>query len=375
MNFGRIKTNLRKQAKDSLRLAGTLIGKQALSEPESRIRLAQGILWQHEESPFLLPALDSVNGIRFFPQDELVEFRPDCVWDLQAPRGGFSSLRVTRSGAPWIDNSYLPDLDFGNTAGLLDQPFKRKGPHIGTLIAPWSHFWGGYYDYTLFVVAKLVRIRAALDPAVWEKAQIAYAYLGTKFESQWLDLLGIGEPQRLNTKTTGLMSTDRLILGNNQRWFYPSPADVLRLRDAFRPEATTGSRKLFLCRKGTRTLSNEAEIISLVSEMGFEIIPDEPMRIPDQIEMFSQASVIIGVHGAAFTNLLWVPDGARVLELFSGGYYPPYFYYLSRVLGLDYRCLIDENLRENHHSAKYDSMHISPETLRKALEAWPAEKA
>lgn len=376
MNLGRIKTSLRKQAKNSLKLAGALVGKRALSEPESRELLAPGIAWQDQQAPFLLPALTSANGFPFFPQDEIIQYRPDCVWDLKNSPTGFSSLKLTRSGAPWISNKFLPDLDFGNTAGLLDQPFKQKAKHLDTVIAPWSHFWGGYYDYTLFVVAKLVRIREVAGREVWENAQFAYAYLGSKFESQWLDLLQISESQRLNTKTTGLVSADRLILGNNQRWFYPSPGDVLRLRDAFRPELPADSgRKIFLCRKGTRTLSNEVEITALVSAMGFEIIQDEPMSLRDQIALFSTASVIIGVHGAAFTNLLWAPAGARVLELFSGGYYPPYFYYLAEVLGLNYQCLIDENLRENHHSAKYDSMHISPDALQKALETWLADPA
>ena len=40
----------------------------------------------------------------------------------------------------------------------------------------------------------------------------------------------------------------------------------------------------------------------------------------DQIDHFAAADVVVGLHGAALTNLVFLKPGARVLNLFAPGY-------------------------------------------------------
>jgi capsular polysaccharide biosynthesis protein len=39
-----------------------------------------------------------------------------------------------------------------------------------------------------------------------------------------------------------------------------------------------------------------------------------------QIALFSSAMQLIGMHGAAFANIVWAPEGVDVCEIFSSAY-------------------------------------------------------
>jgi capsular polysaccharide biosynthesis protein len=39
------------------------------------------------------------------------------------------------------------------------------------------------------------------------------------------------------------------------------------------------------------------------------------LAFADQVQLFSQADVIVGAHGSAFANLIWCRPGTRVVDL------------------------------------------------------------
>ena len=47
-------------------------------------------------------------------------------------------------------------------------------------------------------------------------------------------------------------------------------------------------------------------------------------RLLDQVRLFASARGIAGPPGAAFTNLMWAPAGARVLTIFTGSSVSPF---------------------------------------------------
>ena len=67
------------------------------------------------------------------------------------------------------------------------------------------------------------------------------------------------------------------------------------------------------------------------------------MSIPEQVELMSGASIVIGAHGAALSNLLFCPNGAAVIEIFSLDYFRTDCYYtLSATLNFDYWYIVGE---------------------------------
>jgi capsular polysaccharide biosynthesis protein len=102
-------------------------------------------------------------------------------------------------------------------------------------------------------------------------------------------------------------------------------------------------------------VTNEVEVREFFTRKGWELIAPEKLSIPDQIALFRDAEAIAGVHGSAFTNLLWCSPGARVLELVPENFMAGAFGWLARANGLrhdflvcaaDYRSNIEVDLSQ-----------------------------
>jgi hypothetical protein len=87
-----------------------------------------------------------------------------------------------------------------------------------------------------------------------------------------------------------------------------------RLRHQLAPDANTrAGRKLFLSRRSItrqsagkyRALQNEDEVVAAAEALGFEICEPELLSIPDQIKLFSEAEIVVGLGGAALFNVMF----------------------------------------------------------------------
>lgn len=89
--------------------------------------------------------------------------------------------------------------------------------------------------------------------------------------------------------------------------------------DLLRQEVNPGraNRKLFVARNDThkRRLTNQPDIINMLAKMGFETVYPETLDFKTQITLFSEARMIVGVSGAALTNILWSPPECEVFSL------------------------------------------------------------
>jgi capsular polysaccharide biosynthesis protein len=76
--------------------------------------------------------------------------------------------------------------------------------------------------------------------------------------------------------------------------------------------------RIYIRRGNTRTrnLTNEAEVIAFLKK--FDIVPVsmDGLTCEAQARLFASAETIIGVHGAALTNLLFASEGCKVVEMF-----------------------------------------------------------
>jgi capsular polysaccharide biosynthesis protein len=88
-----------------------------------------------------------------------------------------------------------------------------------------------------------------------------------------------------------------------------------------------------------RRAQNERDIVRLLRSYDFEICRIDPAKPWEQIRASLGAKLIVGVHGAALSNLIFMPPGGQVLELrhgrsdvFLDAYQP-----LARAMGVRYR--------------------------------------
>lgn len=140
-------------------------------------------------------------------------------------------------------------------------------------------------------------------------------------QHEWLDLLGVS-PERLRrwprsqpVRLDRLFVPSRLAAGG--RWFDPLLPSWYRRRVQTHLRGGTPARKLYLSRSGTqrRRIDNEAALEAALARAGFETVRPETLSVREQVQLFSQASHVVGSSGAALTNVMFCAPGARVVVL------------------------------------------------------------
>jgi len=64
-----------------------------------------------------------------------------------------------------------------------------------------------------------------------------------------------------------------------------------------------------------RKLINENLLYPLLKKNKFSIISTEDIVFTEQLKIFSNCEILISIHGAALTNMLWMPDKSKVMEI------------------------------------------------------------
>ena len=91
-----------------------------------------------------------------------------------------------------------------------------------------------------------------------------------------------------------------------------------------------------MSRSTRRKVANEAALLKLLEKYDFTIIDDKPRSVAEQVEIYKNASFIMGPHGASFTNIIWCEPGTHLFELFPANMIVDHFAYLSQVMDMRY---------------------------------------
>jgi capsular polysaccharide biosynthesis protein len=180
----------------------------------------------------------------------------------------------------------------------------------------------------------------------------------------------IGGPLRVNMLASlGLlgMNADRILFADNRpRRFrdlivvdgltehgcYMSPL-VMETADALAAcVAPARSRKLLVSRQsvGSRCIRDEDVLLARAPAYGYTPVDTLNLPLVDQIALFKGASVIVGVMGAALTNLAFAAAGSRVVAIAPAGMPDTFFWFIATLRGLDYteiRCAPTGPVRGN----------------------------
>lgn len=228
---------------------------------------------------------------------------------------------------------------------------KDRRLHISatTLIAPFSHFqegtgYGGYFDFVFFIVVKLCRIKDALPEQDLSKAIIAYPPFNSHYETEYLQLLGFNRNNLVDSSLFNIVSP-RILTGNGRNW-HPNLADILSLKRHIQKKiqlVKTTANRIYISRAGRRSIVNESELITMLKRFDFLIIEDTERSVNEQINIYHNASFILGPHGASFGNIIWCEPGTHLLELFSPNYMPDFFLYLTTVMDMKYSAYYEGN--------------------------------
>ncbi|RWW36153.1 hypothetical protein BHE74_00058849 [Ensete ventricosum] len=77
-------------------------------------------------------------------------------------------------------------------------------------------------------------------------------------------------------------------------------------------------RLLLILRKGSRSFVNEREVTRMVKGLGFKLItarPEETKNISRFAQVVNSVDVMVGIHGAGLTNMVFLPTNATVVQI------------------------------------------------------------
>jgi capsular polysaccharide biosynthesis protein len=205
------------------------------------------------------------------------------------------------------------------TLTRLDRRPSRDGERVALL----GGQRGGYWHWWIDILSRawlLERYGAST-------ARLPLAIPQAQAASQEESLRLVGLTERLAPLEPGLHEFERVAFcspGCGSRSRLPSArvADYARwLRDRLFPDgdAPRGERRFFVSRADAswRRVVNDDAVMDLLAEHGFERLECGQMTIGEQAAAFAEASIVVGPHGAALTNLLFTPPGAALVELFA----------------------------------------------------------
>jgi capsular polysaccharide biosynthesis protein len=188
-----------------------------------------------------------------------------------------------------------------------------------------------YYHWMVESCGQL-RYLSAYSAATGIKPKILIRAVGNSYIRQSLELLGYGPHIIEWAEDHPPVFVEGLVLaslpGNRVAC---SPESLQWLRQKFLvaagvdPKNINGTRKIYIRRKpgGWRSVANDDEVAAKLETEGFETARPEGLTLAEQIHLFAQAKIIVGMHGAGLTNVLYAPD-ASILELtgdYGGGEY------------------------------------------------------
>ncbi|KAK6148669.1 hypothetical protein DH2020_019581 [Rehmannia glutinosa] len=79
-------------------------------------------------------------------------------------------------------------------------------------------------------------------------------------------------------------------------------------------------RMLIVSRKNSRRLKNENEVVEMAQSLGFDVIVREIVHNMSIVAKFVNSfDVMMGVHGAGLTNMVFLPNKAIVIEIIPFG--------------------------------------------------------
>ena len=149
-----------------------------------------------------------------------------------------------------------------------------------------------------------------------------------------------------------------------------NPPYIRKLRTLLRApvnEAPADSR-IYISRRlaERRKISNEAAVIEILERYQFKVIDCETLSFSEQREMASKTSVMIGLHGAGLTNMLFMSAGKTVFELRRESEENFCYENLAEALHLQYKFLECKNMGDDPHNSDF---YVNLERLEEALKS------
>lgn len=252
-------------------------------------------------------------------------------------------------------------------------------------VVPLTLFWNSYHHWIINGLPRLWALNQFEQETELEP-QILVPANPPSWQIESLELIGYPS-ERVIEWTNRYVTADRIIIPSLPRYIDPkvdlrteyhpqdeysrnkiiSPKALQWLRKKATERVSNGahsgfSRKVVISRGdvGRRMIKNRSQYEELLSSRGFKFYELEHMTVKEQVQLFSNADIIVGPHGMGFTNIVF-SDDCKIIEIFGDNYIKPSYYILSNLCDVSYSFMIGEQEGESRDSSiDINISHLKP---------------
>ena len=186
---------------------------------------------------------------------------------------------------------------------------------------------------------------------VRNKINFYYVSAPKKWQIKIFRILGISESKLINSSKNKHIFADQVICLDHP-WYHKGFIQdqvkriprwvVLINRKIFLEKASKFkcSKKIFLDRSSSSfnhcQIFNQKHVNKWVKKNDLDIYQPEKISFKKQIYLFKKASVILGAHGAAFTNIIFCRPGTKIIEIIPANHPNRKCERISKILNLKY---------------------------------------
>jgi len=236
------------------------------------------------------------------------------------------------------DNIVIPKISYQQIAGELkevrfNKVFSSGTPRLikninGTMLSLVQGVSGNNYFHFLFDIITKLKLCEQRIPL--NNIDFFYVPGNSEWQKNILKLFGITEKKIINSKTYRHVKAKNLIALDHpwyQKGFIQNEVATLPewiifwLREKFLnlSRKFDCSDKVFIDRSDSTfnhcKVINNIEIIKYLSNFGFKSYQVTKLDFFEQIYLFNNAKIIIGPHGAAFTNIAFANPNLNLIEI------------------------------------------------------------
>jgi capsular polysaccharide biosynthesis protein len=320
------------------------------NQVQAQLRRPQAPAWERE----IFPAEENFNRLQFPFKPTLGEEFSQIRWTTTPAASVFymEGCRVLGNEAAVIspDNRVFADFTLPPAEQWSEHAcFKRRRippakPLKGwyaTITWPESRFFFHWMIEALPRMAVLGEFASILD-GLFVPSPLQ------NFHRESLALLGVDGAKLIPVDVHSHFAPQHLFIPrafsmyNPPRWLHTwFKRSCLRPAAGAHPQRPPAKR-IYVSRADApvRRVTNETQVFEVLARYGFESVRLSEHPFEAQARIFNQAEIIVGPHGAGFSNIVFCREGTSIIEALPPRWMAPCFMALASSVGCRYRPLV-----------------------------------
>lgn len=339
-----------------------------------------------------------MNNLRPLEPQRIFETLPPSTYfprveRLKRSRGGYF---VARNGVIISGSGVRMDMNYSMLKPMVLVPaiailsFLRRGAghvpasadgrYLGLIHSPWT---AGYYHWMTESLPRALALKKQFPNSIPLLPSSKYLKYVDSLKAIGFQSVAFF-PDQKNAHLSELVVTS-----SPSRFATTAPESLIAVRNTILrnlglAEASSADDVVYISRSKSRgrLVHNEGEILQKISHLSPKLVNCEDLSFEEQVSLMRHTKLLISIHGAGLTNMMFLPEGAKVLELLpkrnglfdfnlgrSSFRHDASYVRLAESLGLEHAFLENHSSARRTQSTHMANIYVDPDIFKHTVDA------